>query len=61
MRLLYYYFLFKLQAVRLSNAAFGEVTAGHIVNLMSNDVGRFDYVSYMLYYILYFTFLQIRN
>ena len=32
------------QALRLTNTAMGQASTGHIVNLMSNDVKRFDKV-----------------
>ena len=34
-----------IQSLKLSNSALGQTTTGHVVNLMSNDVVRFDYVS----------------
>jgi hypothetical protein len=40
-----------LQALRLSMAALGEATAGQVVNLMSNDVNRFDVAVVFLHYL----------
>lgn len=38
-----------LQAVRLSRTALGETATGQIVNLLANDVSRFDMVAYFLH------------
>lgn len=40
-----------LQALRLSMTALGETTAGQVVNMMSNDVGRFDMAIIFLHYL----------
>ena len=44
-----------VQSLKLSNAALGQTTTGHVVNLMSNDVVRFDYVS------IYCVTISVRN
>ncbi|XP_068086381.1 ATP-binding cassette subfamily C member 4-like [Anabrus simplex] len=38
------------KSLRLSRTALGETAAGHMVNLLSNDVSRFDLVSNYLHY-----------
>ena len=52
--------MFCLQSLRLSHNALMQTTTGHIVNLMSNDVSRFDMVRihYMCYHYLTYGNLQ---
>lgn len=39
-----------LQALRLSRTALSETASGKVVNLLSNDVSRFDLVSLLIHY-----------
>lgn len=70
--LLYKYFhvcISLLQALKLSKSSLGQTTVGQIVNLMSNDVDRFDYFMIFMHYlwvgpvmtvvITYFLWLEI--
>jgi len=44
------YFVFISQALRLSRTALGETAPGKVVNLVANDVNRFDLVSIFIHY-----------
>ncbi|XP_016989332.1 probable multidrug resistance-associated protein lethal(2)03659 [Drosophila rhopaloa] len=56
------------KALRLSKSALGDTTAGHVVNLMSNDVGRLDLATIFVHYLwvgpvetLFITYLMSRE
>jgi len=56
------------KALRLSQSALGDTTAGHVVNLMSNDVGRLDLATIFVHYLwvgpletLFITYLMYRE
>nr|CAD7603849.1 unnamed protein product [Timema genevievae] len=39
------------KALRLSHAALGKTNAGHVVNMLSNDVSRFDLICMFVHYL----------
>ena len=39
-----------MQALKLSNSALGDTAAGKVVNLLSNDVSRFDIASILIHH-----------
>lgn len=56
------------KALRLSKTALGDTTAGHVVNLISNDVGRLDLATIFVHYLwvgpletLFITYLMYRQ
>ena len=42
---IYIYYMYTQQVLTLSQTTLSQLTVGHVINLASNDVHRFDYVS----------------
>lgn len=59
---------FMFQIMRMNNGSLGETTAGKVVNILSNDLQRFDFAFLFMHYIwiiplqlaavLYFGYMQ---
>lgn len=45
------YLLYSLQSLCLSNISIGKTTVGQVINLLSNDVNRFDRAATFLHYL----------